>query len=54
LDSWQQTIEQLAAQCQSLPPITIDTTKFDEKIAAKAKCWLKNGSVSLSLMSHCL
>ena len=45
-DGWQQTIEQLAAQCQSLPPLKIDTTKVDETIVTQAKCWLQSKSVS--------
>jgi len=45
-ESWQQTIEQLATQSRTLPPITIDTSKVDEKIATQAKCWLQTKSVS--------
>jgi len=45
-DSWQQTIEQLASECNSLPPITLDATKFDENIATQAKCWLQTKAVS--------
>jgi len=45
-DGWQETIEQLATRCHSLPPITVDTSKFDEKTAAQAKCSLKTKSVS--------
>jgi len=48
-DSWQQTIEKLASQCNSLPPITVDATKFDENIATQAKCWLQTKAVSAIL-----
>jgi len=45
-DGWQLTIGQLSSRCGSLPPITIDASRFDENTAIQAKCWLQTRSVS--------